>query len=410
MAATFRSMEDALASSADSFGLNLLEVPCRNLSTDGVVSDSRLMKSPVDSDLRPFDLWKATGEADPVEFERPRFGRGCRVKVRCFIPETQKYEVLSNVLVDKCLSAEYAYFPIPFTKAKKTIMGYVKICAVLKLQGSTDISDSPILPSMDSIVEGRVFELTDQKVAIKVNLVKKMEKLKDSHAEDPLKEIAAMQLMDGSPHVLGCSAVLYDDSAEVLNVVMKYCPHGDLFQILEKVHLSSPDQVRGLSEPQARYWFKQVLVGIQSIHRRGVFHRDLSPENILMDHNQCFIIDFGMALRVPYKEPLTGNIIAKKKHSCKCLFLPQGCAGKLPYMVCSIGQKKQQDLSFKADKGNFLKLLILFSYRHRKFTKIKMPLMGSWWTCGLPVSSFSAFSLGALRTTALKRLILSSSA
>ena len=48
------------------------------------------------------------------------------------------------------------------------------------------------------------------------------------------------------------------------------------------------------SEPLCRYYFKQLIKGIYYLHSKGFAHRDLKPQNILLDENYNLkIIDFG---------------------------------------------------------------------------------------------------------------------
>jgi serine/threonine protein kinase len=50
------------------------------------------------------------------------------------------------------------------------------------------------------------------------------------------------------------------------------------------------------SEPVARYYFKQLLEGLNYMHKAGVAHRDLKPENLMLTHDfQLKIADFGFA-------------------------------------------------------------------------------------------------------------------
>ena len=53
------------------------------------------------------------------------------------------------------------------------------------------------------------------------------------------------------------------------------------------------------SEPQARYYFKQFMAGLDYCHSASVAHRDLKPENLLLDNNYVLkIADFGFAAPV----------------------------------------------------------------------------------------------------------------
>ncbi|KAL7556375.1 hypothetical protein ACA910_000010 [Epithemia clementina (nom. ined.)] len=310
----------------------------------------RPLVTPMSSDQRPWDLAMAAGQpANPVDFPPPVIHRGRRVEVVCYIPAIGQHERLRNVLISdeprRAGVREMAYYPIPHKKPIKTIMGHVEICAVLK-RSMRDDEDTSIDEDDEVYVieedEEVVFELTDEHVAVKVNFDSKMNKLKNRHAEDPMKEISAMQLIgDRSPHVLGCRDVLYDAGSQTLNVILRYCPHGDLFQMLQDVQQFGAETTPGLTEPQARYWFRQILLGIKHLRDLGICHRDLSPENVMMDHNQCLVIDFGMCLRVPYTDPRRGGIADISRGAHKLLFSPQGACGKLPYMSPEIYKNRQ---------------------------------------------------------------------
>ena len=50
------------------------------------------------------------------------------------------------------------------------------------------------------------------------------------------------------------------------------------------------------SEPLARHYFKQLMQGLDYCHANGVAHRDLKPDNLLLDGDfNLKIADFGYA-------------------------------------------------------------------------------------------------------------------
>jgi len=50
------------------------------------------------------------------------------------------------------------------------------------------------------------------------------------------------------------------------------------------------------SEPLARYYFKEFMNGLSHCHLNGIAHRDLKPDNLLVDANfDLKIADFGFA-------------------------------------------------------------------------------------------------------------------
>ena len=51
-----------------------------------------------------------------------------------------------------------------------------------------------------------------------------------------------------------------------------------------------------LTEAQARYYYRQLLGGLDYMHKKGFAHRDLKPENLMLDKAfNLKIADFGFA-------------------------------------------------------------------------------------------------------------------
>jgi eukaryotic-like serine/threonine-protein kinase len=73
-------------------------------------------------------------------------------------------------------------------------------------------------------------------------------------------------------------------------LVMQYISGGSLEDRLEKLGW------RALPIPDALKISKQILSALDYAHQKGVIHRDVKPSNILLDGDQAYLGDFGIAL------------------------------------------------------------------------------------------------------------------
>jgi len=63
-----------------------------------------------------------------------------------------------------------------------------------------------------------------------------------------------------------------------------------------KEHLTQLNTGSGLNINQAVGWMRQIAEGLKVAHREGIIHRDIKPQNIMIDGNgQLRIMDFGLA-------------------------------------------------------------------------------------------------------------------
>ena len=73
-----------------------------------------------------------------------------------------------------------------------------------------------------------------------------------------------------------------------MHLILDFCPGGELF-----FHLHNLGR---FTEEQARFYFCEILLGIEALHKAGVIYRDLKPENILLDMDgHIRITDFGLS-------------------------------------------------------------------------------------------------------------------
>jgi len=75
---------------------------------------------------------------------------------------------------------------------------------------------------------------------------------------------------------------------ETIMLVLEYCRGGELFDIL--YYAERLDEIIG------RTYFHQLVFGLQAIHKAGIVHRDIKPQNLLLDRSfNLKICDFGLS-------------------------------------------------------------------------------------------------------------------
>lgn len=220
-----------------------------------------------------------------------------------------------TILVPSTPNTQYGHKQRGYLFKRKALatssLGAVYVCVVLQRREKTKQATQ-----VDNDEAAKVnWVSTDQLVVVKVSLSAPSMRLQSQQTRDrcanhpvaaataksPNNEATAMQHIGSyHPNVLGCIEVLRHGN--YFYTVMPYCPGGDLYHKI----LEGPDSkktIRRLSEDQARIWFRQLLLGLAHLQKKGVCHCGISLENILLDGNENLVItDFGRALRVPYTQ------------------------------------------------------------------------------------------------------------
>ncbi|XP_044499595.1 CBL-interacting serine/threonine-protein kinase 7-like [Mangifera indica] len=109
----------------------------------------------------------------------------------------------------------------------------------------------------------------------------------DSNMESRIvREVAAMRRLQHHPNVLKIHEVMATKTK--IYLVMEYASGGELFNKVLR---------RGrFTEVAARRYFQQLVSALHSCHQIGVAHRDLKPQNLLLDQNgNLKVSDFGLS-------------------------------------------------------------------------------------------------------------------
>ena len=71
---------------------------------------------------------------------------------------------------------------------------------------------------------------------------------------------------------------------------MEYLPGGDLMSLFVKKDI--------LEEEQAKFYMAELIIAIDSIHKMNYIHRDIKPDNILIDKDgHLKLSDFGLCAK-----------------------------------------------------------------------------------------------------------------
>ena len=165
----------------------------------------------------------------------------------------------------------------------------------------------------------------DQKYAMKIINKKELKKRKifkqdqDGNVivtnllKDALKEIAILKKLN-HPNIIKLYEILHNYQKEKIYLIMEYAEYGDIVEYNEKneifsinKHISElydkiKDKERSFNdtkyykEEDIRSFCKYILLGLDYLHKNGIIHHDIKPNNILLcKKGICKITDFNFS-------------------------------------------------------------------------------------------------------------------
>ncbi|XP_033736171.1 MAPK/MAK/MRK overlapping kinase-like isoform X3 [Pecten maximus] len=147
---------------------------------------------------------------------------------------------------------------------------------------------------------------------------KKMKQTYDSVEQvNNLREIQAMRRLSPHSNILELQEVIFDKKS------------GTLVLICELMDMNIYELIRGkrhyLPERKVKHYMYQLLKSVEHMHRNGIFHRDVKPENILIKlassdkEDVLKLADFGSCRSVYSKQPYTEYISTRWYRAPECL-------------------------------------------------------------------------------------------
>lgn len=155
--------------------------------------------------------------------------------------------------------------------------------------------------------EVRVCRMKSNQTVYAMKIMKKSEMLKKNQVAHIRAERDVLALAD-NPWVVRLEYSFQDNLN--LYLIMEYLQGGDLMTILMKYDI--------LTEAQTRFYIAETALAIASVHRLNYVHRDLKPDNILLDKKgHVKLSDFGLCKAFDTTPPpyLTGYNMDEARRS-----------------------------------------------------------------------------------------------
>mmetsp|Transcript_58168 Transcript_58168/g.125744 ORF Transcript_58168/g.125744 Transcript_58168/m.125744 type:complete len:553 (+) Transcript_58168:92-1750(+) len=126
-----------------------------------------------------------------------------------------------------------------------------------------------------------------------------------------LREIQALRRLAGHPNIIKLHEVLYDE------------PTGRLALVFELMDMNLYEAIKGrrhyLPEKKVREYMYATLKALDHMHRNGIFHRDVKPENLLLLDDEIKLADLGSCRGIYSRQPFTEYISTRWYRAPECL-------------------------------------------------------------------------------------------
>ncbi|KAA6358194.1 MAG: putative CAMK family protein kinase, partial [Streblomastix strix] len=123
-----------------------------------------------------------------------------------------------------------------------------------------------------------------------LEVIKSLPYMRDDKIKIADEEVRMLNLAK-SPYTVGLIDTFQHDFD--LCLVLEYCPNGNLRDVMDNQLKQMSDKDRKMKGYSYGY---QILMGMDVLHSKGIVHRDVKPENILIDkYGNIKIADFGLA-------------------------------------------------------------------------------------------------------------------
>lgn len=126
-----------------------------------------------------------------------------------------------------------------------------------------------------------------------------------------LREVQALRRLNPHPNIIDMLSVNYDPATRRLDLVC------------ELMEMNIYERIKGrkhhLPEELVKSYTFQLCKALDHMHRNGIFHRDVKPENVLIRDEVLKLADFGSCRGIYSKPPFTEYISTRWYRPPECL-------------------------------------------------------------------------------------------
>ncbi|EFX85823.1 hypothetical protein DAPPUDRAFT_309099 [Daphnia pulex] len=174
----------------------------------------------------------------------------------------------------------------------------------------------------------KCYELTDSATnQIFAGKIVSKQLLQKQHQKDKMAQEISIHRSLVHKHVVGFHS-FFEDSNFVF-IVLELCKRRSLMELHKRR--------KAITEPEARCFMHQLLLGVKHLHEHKIIHRDLKLGNLFLNEDmELKIGDFGLATKLDFdgerKKTLCGTpnyiapeVLCKKGHSYEVDIWSMGC-------------------------------------------------------------------------------------
>ncbi len=142
-----------------------------------------------------------------------------------------------------------------------------------------------------------------------------------------LKEARILAKFSGEPGVVDVRDFFEENNTAY--IVMEYLDGVDLKNFLKENGTLTPDETIRLLAP--------VMASLKKIHKQGLIHRDISPDNIMVMGNSVKLLDFGAARNVSAEANKSLSVMLKPGYAPEEQYRSKGVQGPWTdvYALCA---------------------------------------------------------------------------